>query len=185
MKKILIYGLDETTADLYQNIATGHDIAMVIVGDTALDVKVNKLFEITDDLDTYATAFPDSYMIMQEIEVNELLTLLRQFRDAGREFEGIKVMRTGTNEGWTLRALLTEAAREQKLTQKVLVLQELIKSCNSLDLSEMEPKARQSFREAIMEGFVLLQQGKYEEQELDRTIQVLTEGLRQARKLYN
>ncbi len=185
MKKILLYGIDDATADFYQNVGETKDIAMVIVGDDALDVKISKLFEVGDDLNTRAEEFSDSYMIFQEMSVQELVDLLREFHKTGREFEGIKVMRTKTNEEWTLRALLTEAAKENVMTRKVLVLQELLKSCNSLDLSTMEMKDKQEFKEAIMTAFMYLKQGQYTEEQLDHVIAELGEGLKNARKLYN
>jgi hypothetical protein len=185
MKKILLYGIDDATADVYQNIAESHDIEMDIVGDDALDATVGKLFEISDDLDTRAATFPDQYMIFQEVEVPELLRLLKEFKAAGKEYEGIKVMRTKTNETWALRHLLTEAAKEQALSKKVIVLQELVKSCNSLDMTQMDPKDRQDFKEALMTAFMFLQQGQYTEEQLDHVTSALTDGLKKAKKMYN
>lgn len=185
MKKVLLYGIDDATADFYQNIGETKDTAMYIVGDDALDVKLSKLFEIGDDLDARAEEFPDSYMIFQEMTVQELLDLLNEFHKAGKAYEGIKVMRTASNEEWTLRALLIEAAKENIMTRKVLVLQELLKSCNSLDLSGMETKDQQEFKNAIMTAFMYLKQGQYTEEQLEHVIAQLSEGLKNTRKLYN
>jgi hypothetical protein len=185
MKKILLYGVPEPQADRYQNIAANEDIAMYTIGDEELDQTIEKLFETQDDLNNKADAFASPYMLMQEIEVPELLKLVRLFKQNDLEFEGIKVMKTPTNSSWTLRALLEEAQRENEVARKTVVLRELIKSCNGLDLSKMEAKEQHAFKETLMNAYLLLQSGQYTGEALDEAIGALTQALRSCRKLYN
>ena len=118
MKKILLYGVNDETADQYQTLAANSSIAMYIINDSVLDTSVEKLFEINDDLDNQHADFENAYMVLQEIEVNELVLLLKQMTSIGKPFEGIKIMRTESNNQWSMRELFMQAEREYNVTKK-------------------------------------------------------------------
>ncbi len=185
MRKILLYGFSDERADRFQNIAAEMDIPVYIIGDSGLDMTLGRLFELDEDLDTASPAFPDEYMIMQEISKEELLALLDLLEKEGFPFSGIKVMRTEINAGWPLRLLLKAAAEEHRASKKALILVELLRSCNTLDLSGMEPDERDAMKKALMEAFALLDSGSYTEEDLDARIAAVTEGLKKARRLFN
>ncbi len=185
MKKILLYGLNDETADQYQTLAANNSIAMYIINDSMLDTSVEKLFEINDDLDNQHADFENAYMVLQEIEVNELVLLLKQMDSIGKPFEGIKIMRTESNRQWSMRELFIQAEKEYNVTKKAMVLQELIRSCNGLDVSELDPHQRNEFKDGIMNGYMLLKSGEYDEDALNAAIAVLSENLKNCRRLYN
>ena len=185
MKKILLYGLTDQESDLLQDCAVDLGIPVYIVGDSALDEVLGRLFELDDDLDTRAVEFDEEFMIMDGMTKEDLLELLGVFDKHGFEFDGVKVMRTPSNEQWTLRELLKETQSEHRIAQRAMILTQLLKSCNMLDLSTMQPEERQKFKDSLMDSFMLLQSGTYTLEEIDDCLHRVSEGLKAAHKLYN
>ena len=66
-----------------------------------------------------------------------------------------------------------------------MILTQLLKSCNMLDLSTMEPEERQKFKESLMDSFMLLQSGTYTLEQIDDCLHRVSDGLKAAHKLYN
>ena len=130
--------MSEPDADLYQTIAIGHDIAMYIINDSCLDVKVADLFLLNDDLDSMHAETQGQYMLLDGISTDDLLALLNAFREQGKPFEGIVITRTKVNEVWTLSRLLEEVRREHALMETLKELDSLLEDCNGIDLSAMK-----------------------------------------------
>ena len=185
MKKILLYGLSDEESDCLQDCAAELGIPVYIVGDSALEEVLGRLFELNDDLDTRAEEFDEEFMIMDGMTRDDLLELLKVFDRHGFEFDGVKVMRTLSNEKWTLRELLKETQSEHRIAQRAMILTQLLKSCNMLDLSTMEPEERQKFKESLMDLFMLLQSGTYTLEQIDDCLHRVSDGLKAAHKLYN
>lgn len=185
MERILLYGLDDQSAEMIGNAAKQLGIAVCRIGDSALFHKVADLFEATGDQDTDARAFDNEYMIMQEMDSGRLYALLGELEKLQYEFEGIKVMRTEVNQNWTLFQLLQETGKEHRVQKKVIILREMLMSCNTLDLSALPEEEKESFRQVLMDAFVLYQGGTYTDKELDQCIHVLSDSLKKIRKLYS
>ncbi|MBQ9047095.1 MAG: DUF3783 domain-containing protein [Solobacterium sp.] len=183
MKKILLYGFDDLEADRFQNAAESAGLAMYVIGDTALDMTVSRLFEIDDDLDAVHSAYDDHYMLFQGFELPELIQVGKDLASAGAPFDGIRIMRTDENENWTLRRLLEEAASEHHLSRKVMILQELIRSCGGVDVKAMDEQQQREFRDALTDAFRLLQSGEFTGREIDEAIRRLSEELKSTRRL--
>ncbi|MBQ9152570.1 MAG: DUF3783 domain-containing protein [Solobacterium sp.] len=185
MEKILLYGLDDQSAEMIGNAGKQLGIAVCRIGDSALFHKVADLFEAGFDQDTQTRAFDNEYMIMQEMDSGKLYALLDELEKQQYEFEGIKVMRTDTNENWTLFQLLQETGKEHRIQKKVIILREMLMSCNTLDLSVLPQGEKESFRQVLMDAFVLYQSGTYTDKELDECIHQLSDSLKKIRKLYS
>lgn len=185
MQKILLYGFSDERADTFQNIAAELDIPVYIIGDSGLEMTLEQLFDLDEDLDTAASAFDEEYVIMQDMTRDDLVCLLEALQKENYPFSGVKVMRTDVNAFWPLRVLLKAAGDEHKAAKKALILVELLRSCNSLDLSQMDPPERDVFKKSIKDAFVTLNSGGYTEADLDVCISGLTEGLKKARRLFN
>ena len=91
MKKILLYGISEIDADLYQNIAIVYDVAMYILSDTCMPMLLRDLFELNDDLDNMHAEAEGEYMLMDGVSSEDLIRLLKAFEEAGRPFDGTVV----------------------------------------------------------------------------------------------
>ena len=167
--------MSEPDADLYQTIAIGHDIAMYIINDSCLDVKVADLFLLNDDLDSMHAETQGQYMLLDGISTDDLLALLNAFREQGKPFEGIVVTRTKVNEVWTLSRLLAEVRREHALMETLKELDSLLEDCNGIDLSAMKTEDSNELKQALVEGYLLLK-------DEDQDIEEAREAVRKLRK---
>ena len=61
----------------------------------------------------------------------------------------------------------------------------MIRSCNGIDVSDMDVSQRNAFKDGIMNGYMLLKSGEYDEEALNQAIAVLSENLKNCRRLYN
>ena len=183
MKKILLYGLSEPDADLYQTAAVGFDIAMYIINDSCMGRKVGELFELNDDLDSMHAAVDGEYMLMDGIDSETLLKLLKAFEDTGRPYEGSVAVRTRVNENWTLARLLEEIRKEQELIDKLHELDDLLQDCNGIDLSAMELSDSNDLKQALLEGYLLLKDEEQDIQEVDKAISRLRKAMEPAVKI--
>ena len=178
-----MYGLSEPDADLYQTAAVGFDIAMYIINDSCMDRKVGELFELEDDLDSMHAVMEGEYMLMEGIDSQTLIKLLKAFADAGRPYEGSVAVRTRVNENWTLARLLEEIRKEQQLIDKLHELDELLQDCNGIDLSAMELGDSNDLKEALLEGYLLLKDENQDIHEVDNAIRKLRKAMEPAVKI--
>ncbi|MBR3363936.1 MAG: DUF3783 domain-containing protein [Solobacterium sp.] len=183
MKKILLYGINEIDADLYQNVAIGYDVAMYILNDTCMSVLVRDLFELNDDLDNMHAEAEGEYMLMDGISSEDLIVLLKAFEDAGRPFKGTVIVRTRINETWTLAKLLDEVREEHVLMEKLNELDEMLQDCNGIDLSAMDASDSTELKAALLEGYLLLKDDQQELAEVDEAIRRLRKAMEPAVKI--
>ena len=185
MKKILIYGLDESEADKTQAILERIGIAAYVIGDDVLDEKVDRVFETEEDFDGRHQEFPLSYMLFDGFDLNGVVSVLDLLHRNGQNFEGVKIMRTDTNSSWKMRDLLAHTAASYEVGKKTLILDEVIRSCHGLDLSEADGKARAEFKKSLTDALKLLQSNAYNAEQIDRVTVNLVNAMKSARKLYN
>ena len=183
MKKILLYGINEIDADLYQNVAIGYDVAMYILNDTCMSVLVRDLFELNDDLDNMHAEAEGEYMLMDGISSEDLIVLLKAFEDAGRPFKGPVIVRTRINETWTLAKLLDGVREEHVLMEKLNELDEMLQDCNGIDLSAMDASDSTELKAALLEGYLLLKDDQQELAEVDEAIRRLRKAMEPAVKI--
>ena len=180
MKKVLLYGIDEAGADLYQTIAIGHDIAMYIINDSCLERNVGDLFLLNDDLDSMHAAFAGEYMLIDGLSSDDLLGLLKAFAEEGRPFPGIVVTRTKVNENWTLAVLLEEVGRESVLMSRLKELDELMEDCNSIDFAAMDAKDSMELKQALLESYLLMKDDQHDLAETEEAIRKLRKAMEPA-----
>ena len=183
MKKILLYGISEIDADLYQNIAIVYDVAMYILSDTCMPMLLRDLFELNDDLDNMHAEAEGEYMLMDGVSSEDLIRLLKAFEEAGRPFDGTVVVRTRVNENWTLARLLDEVRKEHDLMEKLNELDELLQDCNGIDLSAMDASDSTELKAALLEGYLLLKDDQQEVLEVDEAIRRLRKAMEPAVKI--
>ncbi len=185
VKRILIYGLDEDNADQTQIILENIGIAAYIIGDDVLDERVDEVFDAQEDFDGRHQEFPVSFLLFDGLEAKELLPILQELHVHGQEFDGVKIMLNATNSEWTLRKLFEETYKEHELAKKVIILQELLQSCNGINLTDTDSKAKTEFRRSLMEAFNIIKNRSYDAETIDKVIHNLTESMKGVRKLYN
>lgn len=185
VRKILIYGLDEPNADKTQNILERQGIAAYVIGDDVLDQTVNSVFNAEEDFDGRHQEIQQSFMIFDGFELNGVLSTLDLLRRMGAEFDGVKVMRTDINSNWKMKDLLKRTKESFEVSKKAIVLNEVIQSCNGIDLSGGDAKARAEFKKALTDAIKLLQSGSYVPEQVDRVTHNLTAAMKGVRKLYN
>lgn len=185
VKKILIYGLDEPNADKTQNILERQGIAAYVIGDDVLDQTVSSVFNVEEDFDGRHQAIQQSFMIFDGFDLNGVLSTLDLLRRMNADFDGVKVMRTDVNSNWTMKKLLERTNESYEASKKAIVLNEVIQSCNGMDLSDGDVKARTEFKKALADAIKLLQSGKYLPEQVDRATHNLTNAMKGVRKLYN
>ena len=182
---MLLYGLDDHSADKTQILLEQNGIAAYIVGDDVLDQPLSALLKAEEDFDGRHQAFDCSFMVFDGIDVNELIRTLSYLREHGAEFDGVKIMRTDANSDWVLKELFTHTRREHELARKAMILQEMIASCNGINLTDADTKAKTEFKKALMEAFMLLKSGQYTDEAMDRAIRNLSSSMKGVTKLYN
>ncbi len=180
MKKILLYGMNEADADLYQTIAIGYDIAMYIINDSCLSRSVGDLFQLNDDLESIHEAYAGEYMLMDGLSSDDLLELLKAFAEGGRPFPGVIVTRTKVNETWTLALLLEEVAKESTLMSRLKELDELMEDCNSVDFAAMDPKDSMELKQVLLESYLLFKDEHHDLAETEEMVRKLRKAMEPA-----
>ena len=181
----MIYGLDDPAADRTQTILERHGIAAYVIGDDVLDQTVGTVFNTEEDFDGRHLEVPQSYLLFDGFDVSGVIDVLKVLRNNGAEFHGVKVMRTELNSSWPMRNLLTRTNTSFQLGKRAIILEEMIQSCNGLDLSDVDVKARADFKKTLVDAVKLLQSGSYDLEQIDRVIGSLEKATSGVRKLYN
>ena len=122
-------------------------------------------------------------MIMQDLTKEDLMDFLRRTKEKGLEFEGIKIMRTENNASWLLKDVFLETKSEHETMKRVFVLQQIMKSCNEIDLSAVEEDSKGEFANALMDAYMLLQMGEYDAAQVEAASARLMEAMRKIRKV--
>lgn len=182
MKKIVLIGGEELAVNALRKAAEESGVQTVIVSAECADMKVSDVFEISADMLPSADEPEQGYMLMEGLTIEELTALLRKVKEAGEEYEGIKVMRTETNQHWPLSVLMSHTAAEHRTVQKARVLQQILKSTNQLNFSEIAETEGAVLKNAMMAAYFLLQSGEYTEESIDQASAELMEALKNARK---
>ena len=185
VKRILLYGLEETDADKTQIILDNLGIAAYIIGDDVLDEGLGKVFDAQEDFDGRHQEFSTRFMLFDGMKAEELLPVLHTLSVEGQNFDGVKIMLNETNRGWTLRRLFNETYKEHELAKRVIILQEMIQSCIGINLTDTDTKSKNEFRSSLISAFNLLTSGSYSQENVDKAIQDLSESMKGVRKLYN
>ncbi len=182
MKKIVLIGGEELAVNALRKAAEESGVQTVIVSAECADMKVSDVFEISADMRPSADEPEQGYMLMEGLTIEELTALLRKVKEAGEEYEGIKVMRTETNQHWPLSVLMSHTAAEHRTVQKARVLQQILKSTNRLNFSEIAETEGAVLKNAMVAAYFLLQSGEYTEESIDQASAELMEALKNARK---
>jgi len=185
VKKLMIYGLDEPLLSRAEAIADELGIMTSIIGDDVLEEKLGSLMEKQEDFPARHCEFDLPYLIADGMTVKDLVEYLTVLRKSGCEFEGIKIMRTETNQDWTIRRLFEHTREEHEAAKKAVILDEMIRSCNGIDLSSVEQPAQNLLKERLLKAYMLLKSGKFSNEEVTKAIEDLSESLKGVRKLYN
>jgi len=185
MKKVLLYGLEEEESSRIQGILAKHDIATYILNDEVLEETVEKAFDLEDDTNNSHTVFEEAFFICQELTLEELLNLLKEIEADGKEFDGIKIMRTENNASWTLRDLMFNAKEEYEAARKAIILEEMIRNCDQLDLSSLNHEEMEEFKENLMSAFITLKSGDFTNAQITREIDKLKESMKKVKRLLN
>lgn len=179
MKKVLVYGIDEQDLSIYKKVLQQHDISVFQITDDDLELTIATLFDRNAST-SGACSMDETYMLFDGVSKDELVEIVHQFDHAGKEYDGIKVMRTPVNEKWLLSGLLEETKNEHAVFQKVRLLDNVLRSCNGLDFSKMDQEAEKNVKQAMMDAYLYLQGGQFELETLDAKAKTLMEALRSA-----
>lgn len=182
MKKIVLYGSGEETIKAVREAAAELGMHVFLTSDACLDMTLGEVFDSGCDQAGAADAFEHEYMLAEGIEVEELIALMRRLRSAGTEYEGIKVMRTETNQYWKLKDLFSHTAEEHRIVQKARVLQQILKSTNDIELSKLAEEEAAPLKEAMMASYFLLKSGEYTAEQLDAASAELMAALKNAHR---
>ncbi len=183
MKKILFYGIDWQDLAVCRAAADSLGIATGIVDDTCLDEPLGVLFEKMGEHRGPHAGTNEKYLLMADLPREELVELLRQIEAVAGDFDVIKVALTDANRHWPLSRVLQETAREHMVMQKAVLLQQVIKACNSLDMTQIRPEDTEAFKKSLMTGYMMLKTGTFTEAGLDWVTEELMEHLRRSRKV--
>lgn len=183
MKKILYYHLDDLQRKVYPSIAKRLGYLMVGIDDTNLFQTIEELFNLEESNRGNCESYPLSFLIFQDTSNEELLILLDAFKTAHMPFLGIKVVRTPTNEKWILQQLLAETYEEHKVFQNAKLLDQLIRSANEIDLTQLSDTDQETFKHTLMDSYLLLKSGQFERIELEVQIQKMKDALMLAKKV--
>ena len=174
----MLYGLPADTVQIYRTAAAGMDINVCVLDDSDLDTEVADLFAgNSTESENRCHAFSDSYMLYQGMEKQELLELGSRITGKTSTIHDITIVRTLSNQSWTLRKLFEETARESVLVQKLDHLMELLKQANQVDLSRLDINDTELYKAAVMKGFVILQEKHEDPSEIDEALRLLTDIL--------
>lgn len=170
MKKLLFYNVDPASLQVYRSIAKTYGVEVFVIGDENLDMKLKSVFGIEEDQIGYHEEFTSSYMLIDGIDQQTLINIIQAFKGANFAFDGIKVMHTPINETWTMREMMEETKREHAVAKRVVILQEMLKACNDVDMSVLNEDVKEEFKKAVVEVYMLLQSGEFEEEETKHAI---------------
>jgi len=152
MKKILLYGVDDQTADRYQNLASDENVAMYVINDSFLNETVETAFSINSDLDNVHEQYDRMYMLMMGISEDELIRLITSFVQHGLPFDGVKVMLSENGPNWTLRHLFEETGMENDRTVIMIELRKLLLQAESIQINLMPELEAKRLKKAIQNG---------------------------------
>ena len=180
MSKLLLYIHEENVFELLNKVAEENNYEVLRIDDTYLKYKLGDLFLETNNMNkTYS--YKEDYMFMKGISKEDLIAYLKRLDELGLEFEGIKVMETETNKTWLLEEVMKETESEHQVMKKVFVLQEVMKSCNEMDLSN----ASEELRMALMNGYLLLQSGEISLDSVNNAIEKIMTSLKEEKRTNN
>ena len=183
MQKVLLYNVKNETFKIFEKVLEKRNIPYFSIDDSCLDITVEGLFSLEEDSLGGGYHFREEYMLMKGISHEELLDILKEMHALGGEFEGIKVMYTETNASWLLKDLLEETEKEHEVMQKVLILQETLKSCNEIDFNNYSEEDGASLKLAMMDAYMYLQAGNYEKEIIEEKVQSLMDALRNIKRI--
>ena len=146
MKNVLLYGLSDYEADRIQQIFETHGVAAYIVGDDVLDRKVGELFDISEDFDGRHVEFDRAFMIVEHLKSEELRALLKELAESDAAFHGAILFATEKNRTYSLRQLFHMCDKELEYSLKRIRLQQLIESCNGVNITDLPPSEKAEFK---------------------------------------
>jgi translation elongation factor EF-1beta len=87
-------------------------------------------------------------------------------------------MKTQTNKEWALKALLEEVSEEHEIVTRVFELRKLIKSTNDMDLSKYEEPLSFGLKQALLNGYILINSKDINVDKLDEAIENINHFLK-------
>lgn len=178
MQKILFYLRHDADYKVMSLVCEKLGISFLRIDDSFLKKTLEEAFkEEIEGSKEYS--YKEDYMLMHGMTKDDLITYLKRLEDYNFEFEGIKVMETETNKVWLLEDIFKETESEHIIMKKIFVLQEVLKSCNEMDLS----KTSDEFKQALMNGYLLLQRSEIGFDEIDEATNKIMMLLREEKRL--
>ena len=169
MKTIVLYNVDKETIKKYQEIKELEDIQFKQIFDEDLQVTIEDLFDLPEH-DGTCKKYSKSYMLFSGIDADGLSAFTQILKENNLSFKGVKVMKTSHNIKWTLNALLDEVTEEDAIMTRVTILKKLLIASNEVDLNAYTEEKTYPLKQALMKGYLLLQNKELELIKIDESI---------------
>lgn len=160
MEKVLVYcgaDLDKKSAvSILQTLGMNP----VIIKDSDLGQTLGYLagrdgFEKTESI--VSESFPQSFMILDQVEDERILAISKAFEAAGKPYRGIKAMVTEHNQHWKMIDLFHEVQLEHAYFEELGNLQRLLQEVNAYQPNDYTETSWMSFQAAMLEAYMIYQ----------------------------
>lgn len=155
MKSLAFYNLNDELFSKLVNIEELNEYRFNRFYDEDLSSKVKDVF-LVNSFNGECKLYDKTYMIMDNLSVDDIKSLSNIFLKNNIEFNGIKILHTEKNSEWSLKDLFTEVNEEDKLFKLNQRLREVLISLNDYDLSKYPEEKTFALKKALMDGFLIL-----------------------------
>ena len=178
MKKVILYGISASAAQIYADILEQMDIEMMIIGDDVLSKRFKQVLNMQESTSEVHEKYDSSYLLMDGLSKEEIMIMSESFEGADMPFGGIMVSATQTNREWTLEMIFEEAKQEAKIMEQMYQLQMMIESTNGMDLNQLEPNHAAILKRALMDSYLMLMREEYNYEQISAQVRILEEALK-------
>ena len=178
MKKVILYGISASAAQIYADILDQMGIEMMIIGDDVLSKRFKQVLNMQESTSEVHEKYDSSYLLMDGLSKEEIMIMSESFEGADMPFGGIMVSATQTNREWTLEMIFEEAKQEAKIMEQMYQLQMMIESTNGMDLNQLEPNHAAILKRALMDSYLMLMREEYTYEQISAQVRILEEALK-------
>ena len=178
MKKVILYGISASAAQIYADILDQMGIEMMIIGDDVLSKRFKQVLNMQESTSEVHGKYDSSYLLMDGLSKEEIMIMSESFEGADMPFGGIMVSATQTNREWTLEMIFEEAKQEAKIMEQMYQLQMMIESTNGMDLNQLEPNHAAILKRALMDSYLMLMREEYTYEQISAQVRILEEALK-------
>lgn len=178
MKKVILYGISASAAQIYADILDQMGIEMMIIGDDVLSKRFKQVLNMQESTSEVHEKYDSSYLLMDGLSKEEIMIMSESFEGADMPFGGIMVSATQTNREWTLEMIFDEAKQEAKIMEQMYQLQMMIESTNGMDLNQLEPNHAAILKRALMDSYLMLMREEYTYEQISAQVRILEEALK-------